>query len=198
MYNTYDFEIINKIQKASLGYQAQVWQDRGIFEIHNIKDNDLYIIENNLRNIDEIINFSHTSRYDFTKPFFGTAPQIHTIRGNFNIKDNIMEKVSADPTEAKRIQELSPDTYAILYGWRYKYQDPVEISPEEYDDDESLNIRLNQIMKDYNRYSMKDSKGNRYINKSDFKFYILYNKNKSTIYENLNLNEALSVLKNIE
>ena len=108
------------------------------------------------------------------------------------------EKLVADPTEAKRIQELSPDTYAILYGWRYKYQDPVEISPEEYDDDESLNIRLNQIMKDYNRYSMKDSKGNRYINKSDFKFYILYNKNKSTIYENLNLDEALSVLKKIE
>ena len=80
-----ELTITEKIRKASLGYQAQVWKDRGIFEIHNIKDSDLHIIESNLRTIDEIINFSHTSRFDFSKPYFGAPSQIHTIRGIFEV-----------------------------------------------------------------------------------------------------------------
>ena len=80
-----ELTITEKIRKASLGYQAQVWKDRGIFEIHNIKDSDLYVIEGKLRAIDEIINFSHTSRFDFSKPYFGAPNQIHTIRGIFEV-----------------------------------------------------------------------------------------------------------------
>lgn len=75
-------KVRNKIQRASLGYQAQIW-DNGVFEIHNVKEDDYHRILSQLNRIKELNGVSHTSRYDFTKPHFGVAPQIYTIRGNF-------------------------------------------------------------------------------------------------------------------
>ena len=77
-------QIRQQIQRASMGYQAQVW-DNGIFEIHNVKETDFNLIMSNLNRIDEITNVSHTYRFDYGRPFFGTAPKIYTIRGNFEV-----------------------------------------------------------------------------------------------------------------
>ena len=78
-------KIADKIRKACSGYYAQVWVDRGLFIIHDVKQRDYNFILVNLNNIKEVRNISHTSRYDFTKPFFGVAPEVYTIRGNFSL-----------------------------------------------------------------------------------------------------------------
>ena len=77
-------KIRNKIQRASMGYQAQVW-DNGMFEIHNVKESDYNYIASQLRRIEEVISVDNTYRYDFSKPTFGVATKIYTIRGNYKI-----------------------------------------------------------------------------------------------------------------
>lgn len=77
-------KIRNKIQRASMGYQAQVW-DNGMFEIHNVKESDYNYIISQLRRVDEVTNVDSTYRYDFSKPTFGVATKIYTIRGNYKI-----------------------------------------------------------------------------------------------------------------
>ena len=76
--------IKQKIQKASMGYQAQIW-DNGIFEINQIKETDIYLIESYLRRIQEVYGVSSTYRYDYSRPYFGVADKIFTIRGNFDV-----------------------------------------------------------------------------------------------------------------
>ena len=80
-------KIADKIRKSCVGYYAQVWIDRGLFIIHDVKQRDYNFILINLNNIKEVRNISHTSRYDFTKPFIGVAPEVYTIRGNFSLLD---------------------------------------------------------------------------------------------------------------
>ena len=65
------------------------------------------------------------------------------------------------------------DAFAILYGWQYKDKPYIDIYPEEHSE-ESLRRRINQIVRDYDRYSERDSKGNRYAKESDFRFDVLY------------------------
>lgn len=79
-----------------------------------------------------------------------------------------------DPAWTKRIKENNPNAYAILYGWQYKNEPEVEITPEVYMDKASLDRRLNQIVKDYSVYSQISLRGNRYAKESDILFYILY------------------------
>lgn len=78
-----------------------------------------------------------------------------------------------NPSEALKLKENS-DAYAILYGWRYKNEPAVELYPEEHSE-ESLRQRMDQIIKDYHKYSEINSKGNRYAYERDFIFYVLYN-----------------------
>lgn len=85
MINREDIQKIrNKIQRASMGYQAQVW-DNGMFEIHNVKESDYNYIVSQLRRIEEVISVDNTYRYDFSKPTFGVATKIYTIRGSYKI-----------------------------------------------------------------------------------------------------------------
>ena len=69
------------------------------------------------------------------------------------------------------------DAFGILYGWQYKDKPYVSIYPEEHSE-ESLNRKINQIIRDYDKYSDKDPKGNRYAQKKDFRFDVLYHKVK--------------------
>jgi hypothetical protein len=78
-------KIEEKIRRACGGYFTQVWIDNGLFEVHNVKQEDYNYILGNLNRIKEVRNINHTSRYDFNKPFFGVAPKIYTIRGNFSL-----------------------------------------------------------------------------------------------------------------
>jgi hypothetical protein len=82
-------KIRNKIQRASMGYQAQVW-DNGLFEIHNVNgESDLHYIISGLNRIEEVFNVSSTYRFDYGKSFMHTPPKIYTIRGNFNINQEM-------------------------------------------------------------------------------------------------------------
>ena len=78
-----------------------------------------------------------------------------------------------NPSEALKLKENS-DAYAILYGWQYKNEPAVELYPEEHSE-ESLKQRIDQIIKDYHKYSETNSRGNRYAYERDFIFYVLYN-----------------------
>ena len=78
-------KIADKIRKACVGYYAQVWVDNGIFVIHDVEQRDYNYILVNLNNIKGVRNISHTIRHNFTKPFFGVAPEVYTIRGNFSL-----------------------------------------------------------------------------------------------------------------
>lgn len=86
-------KIADKIRRACGGYFTQVWIDNGLFEVHNVEQEDYSYILGNLSRIKEISNINLTSRYDFNKPlfgvpFFGVAPKIYTIRGNFSLLVN--------------------------------------------------------------------------------------------------------------
>lgn len=117
--------------------------------------------------------------------------QLNLIKKYFNNSNsNIDEgniqgslKEAADSSQALKLKEKS-NAYAILYGWKYKNEPEVEIAPEEHSE-ESLKSRLNQIVKDYNKYSENNSRGNRYAYERDFIFYILYNDNKNSVEEAL-------------
>lgn len=74
-------KIADKIRRDCSGYYAQTWIDNGLFEVHNVRQEDYNYILGNLNRIKEVSNISHTSRYDFNKPSFGVAPKIYTIRG---------------------------------------------------------------------------------------------------------------------
>lgn len=78
-------KIADKIRRACSGYYAQVWIDNGLFYIHDVKQEDYNYVLGNLNRIKEVRNISYTSRYDFNKPFFGVAPKVYTIRGNFSL-----------------------------------------------------------------------------------------------------------------
>jgi hypothetical protein len=83
--------IRQQIQRASMGYQAQVW-DNGLFEIHNVNgESDLHYIISSLNRIDEVSNISNTYRFDYGKSLMHTPPKIYTIRGNFEVPTNVKE-----------------------------------------------------------------------------------------------------------
>lgn len=98
-------------------------------------------------------------------------------------------KEAVDSKAALELQEVS-DAYAILYGWRFKNQPDVEIAPEEHTE-ESLQIRLNQIVNDMSVYSQNNPKGNRYAKANDFIFYILYNDRPYGIRTNESINKFI-------
>ena len=76
--------IKQKIQKASMGYQAQIW-DRGMFEISRVKESDVYFIEHQLRLVEEVFGVFTSYTYDYSKPYFGLPGKIYTIRGKFDV-----------------------------------------------------------------------------------------------------------------
>ena len=93
------------------------------------------------------------------------------------LEDNT--KLEEDLKYSKLAQEFindDPNIIAVLYGWQFKQQPPVEIYPEEFYSDDELRNRINQIVKDYNHYSSKNPVGNRYAKESDFYFYVKYKK----------------------
>jgi len=63
----------------------------------------------------------------------------------------------------KHALEHNPNTYAILYGYKYKNEPIVEISPEEVKSKEELETKLDKLYK-----SRKNSKA------SDFLIYVIY------------------------
>ena len=86
-------------------------------------------------------------------------------------------KLEEDLSNSKLAQELiddDPNIYAVLYGCQFKQQPEVEIYPEEFYSEEDLRRRINQIVKDYHKYSEKNPMGNRYAKESDFYFYVKY------------------------
>ena len=81
---------------------------------------------------------------------------------------------SVDPSDALKLRETS-DADVIFYGYQYKNNKPVEITPEELSSEE-YEDRINQIVDAYNRFSSKGASGNRYGHQRDFIFYALYKK----------------------
>ena len=91
------------------------------------------------------------------------------------LEDNT--KLEEDLKYSNLAQEFindDPNIYAVLYGWQFKQQPEVEIYPEEFYSEEDLRRRINQIVKDYHKYSEKNPIGNRYAKESDFYFYVKY------------------------
>ena len=55
-----------------------------------------------------------------------------------------------------------------------KYYNNEYIAEEEFYSEEDLRRKINQIVKDYHKYSEKNPIGNRYAKESDFYFYVKY------------------------
>lgn len=82
------FTIRDFILQAAMGYGAEIWElnpNEGMFEIHRIKDRDIFQVKQNLKNIPAVKAFDIYERPNYLDINFIThKPRIEfSIRGTF-------------------------------------------------------------------------------------------------------------------